>query len=175
MAAGLCEALTKVIDLFGACCDWRKAGGQLSPPSEDATSRRTAVASSRSMAASAREAQRAISSARTHALTEGTDLGDTLSSRTPSPSRTGIAVWSAAASPQTVTGILPAVVWQMCRMSLSTPGSKGSERAATAAFPRSAASVYWVRSFVPMLTKSRWGGTSRSSARRRHFDHHADA
>jgi hypothetical protein len=75
--------------------------------SDDETSRRTEVASSRSMAVSAREAQRARSSARARALTEGTDLGDTLSSRIPSPSRTGIAVWSVAVSPQTATGILP--------------------------------------------------------------------
>ena len=49
-------------------------------------------------------------------------------------------------------------------MSRSTAGCSGSASAATPAFPRSAAIVYWVRSLVPTEKKStsgaRWSATS---------------
>ena len=49
------------------------------------------------------------------------------------------------------------------------------ERVATASLPRSAASAYWVRSFVPMLKKSTCGANAARLERRRgHLDHDPD-
>ena len=60
------------------------------------------------------------------------------------------------------------------RMRRSTAGCHGSWNAATEPSSRSAASVYWVRSFVPIEAKSRAARTrSASERRRRHLDHDA--
>ena len=62
---------------------------------------------------------------------------------------------SAAASPQTPTG-LPASVpaWAVIAISWSTAGCQGSVRWARSVAIRSAAIAYWVRSLVPMERKS---------------------
>ena len=132
----------------------RSAGA---PPNASSTSLRTSSASASSRASPATTVQRPTSSWRTAALTRGTAAGETLSSWTPSPASTGMASSSDAASPQTATSIRPRAARHTWSMSRSTPGSSGSERAATAPLPRSAAIAYWVRSLVPMLTKSTWG------------------
>ena len=44
----------------------------------------------------------------------------------------------------------------VCAISCSTAGCHGSYRCATASSARSIASVYWIRSLVPIETKSKW-------------------
>ena len=105
-----------------------------------------------------------------------TERGATLSSRDAEPAKSAAARGSAAASPQTPTGR----PWSTrpCRRSRSrrrTAGWNGVARSASAGFVRSAATVYWTRSLVPMLKKS----TSRrqrirDQRRRRDLDHHAE-
>ena len=115
---------------------------------------RTASAPSAPNAAAARVAASPLSRPRTRCLIAGTARGVTLSSRTPSPTSNAVARSSAASSPHTATGT---PVRHTASTSFSTPGSYGSPTSATAALPRSAASAYWVRSFVPMLKKSTCG------------------
>lgn len=75
---------------------------------------------------------------------------------TPSPTSTTARAGSAAASPHTPTG-LPPLLRAPCAVACtrcSTAGCQGSFRAASAPSCRSAAIVYWVRSLVPIDTKS---------------------
>ena len=88
------------------------------------TSLRTSSAPGMERASRARPAQRLRSSSRTAALTRGTAGGETLSSRTPSPTRTGMASSSEAASPQMATSTRPSAASQTCWISRSTPGSR---------------------------------------------------
>src|SRR5882672_1073972 len=124
-----------------------------------ATSERTsaAVASSRQRLASAR--QSAMRTARIWRLIAGIAAGTTDSSRIPKPSRTGTAIRSAATPPHTAT-VLPASMpaFAVSAINLSTAECSASVRPASAAWPRSIASVYCVRSLLPIDRKS----TSRS-------------
>ena len=71
--------------------------------------------------------------------------------------------------------VRPSAALQTAEMSWRTAGSRGSPIAATAALPRSAASVYWVRSFVPMLKKSTCGAKRGClEGGGGHLDHDAD-
>ncbi|AGL17996.1 hypothetical protein L083_4486 [Actinoplanes sp. N902-109] len=90
-------------------------------------------------------------------MTAGTRGGATLSSRTPSPSSSGTAVPSAASSPHTATVTPVPISRHTAPISRSTAGSRAPASPASAGLPRSAASVYCVRSLVPTLTKSTYG------------------
>src|SRR5882757_1800879 len=124
-----------------------------------ATSERTSAAepSSRQRLASAR--QSAMRSARIWRLIACIAAGTTESSRMPKPSRMGTAIRSAAMPPHTAT-VFPASIpaFAVSAINLSTAGCSASVRPASAAWPRSIASVYCVRSLLPIDRKS----TSRS-------------
>src|SRR5215203_1348895 len=85
--------------------------------------------------------------------------GATLSDRTPRASSVEVALGSAAISPHIDTGAR-ADCRHSSSISRNTPGSRGFARAATAELPRSTASAYCVRSFVPTLKKSTCGANS---------------
>ena len=74
---------------------------------------------------------------------------------TPRPASTTASSGSLAASPQTLTGFpaaRPAAA--VIAMSRSSAGCHGSSSGASSPASRSAAKVYWLRSLVPMETKS---------------------
>jgi hypothetical protein len=87
--------------------------------------------------------------------TAGIAVGAIESEVTPRPRRTQASSGSAAASPHTPTGLparSPAAA--VIAMRRRTAGCHGSVRVARGEDIRSAASVYWVRSFVPIEKKS---------------------
>ena len=100
--------------------------------------------------------------------------GTTESSCTPSPMRIGAAVGSDARPPQTATRR----PWEIAAPAVrairrNTAGCKASNRDASSGCPRSIASVYCVRSFVPMERKSAIRGNPVGHQRGRgRLDHH---
>ena len=81
--------------------------------------------------------------------------GETLISSTPMPTSSGSSSGSPAASPHTSTGIPADRAAAITRaISLITAGWYATARSATSGFCRSAASVYWTRSLVPIDRKS---------------------
>ncbi len=93
---------------------------------------------------------------RTIRFTSGTDRGATLSCRTPSPMSANAMSGCDAISPHTATSSRAASRPPPCAGSAaSTAGWSGVKRVARFALPRSTASVYCTRSFVPMLKKRR--------------------
>ena len=114
--------------------------------------------SSADSAARARSASCRLASRRRRricALTEGIDGKLTLSSSTPRPRRIGTARESLAMPPQTPTHLprerAPSTV---CAIRRSTAGLRPSTCGASFGCPRSIASVYCVRSLVPIEKKS---------------------
>ena len=133
-------------------------------PERACPSRREPRTATPESAASARLAKACASGTdteRTACLAAGIAGGAMLSSSTPSPIRTAAASGSAAISPHTATRVVAPAASVIAAISRSTAGSSGSASRATAALPRSAARVYWVRSLVPMLNRS----TSAAAAR----------
>ncbi len=135
---------------------------------------RAAEPSSRQRSASSR--QSAIRSARIWRLSAGTAAGTTDSSRTPKPMKIGTARAigrNPAANGDQLAGRRAGAA--VAATNCSTAGCKASVRPASCAWPRSMASVYCVRSLLPIDRKS----ASRSRAAcgqrgRRRFDHRAE-
>ena len=125
----------------------------LPPPPRGGPCTSAAVVASRARTASARQASSETS--RTRAFTAGTCPVPTDSSPTPRPRRSGTAARSPASAPQTAAGIpcLRAAA-QVRAIRWRTAGSSASARGERRGWPRSIARVNWVRSFVPMVTKS---------------------
>src|SRR5713101_7909717 len=92
---------------------------------------------------------------RTCCLIASSCAGCIENSRSPKPSRRRVMAASPAISPHTATGVLACFAPRMvCAMSCSTAGCSGSYRCATVSSVRSIASVYWIRSLVPIERKS---------------------
>ncbi|MNT30413.1 hypothetical protein D3C72_1662060 [compost metagenome] len=88
-------------------------------------------------------------------LTRSSCAGCIENSRRPMPSSNRVINGSPAISPHTATGTPARLASRMVRAtSCSTAGCSGSNRCATALSARSIASVYWIRSLVPMDRKS---------------------
>ena len=108
-------------------------------------------------AASAARSRR-VSTRSTRCLIDATRAGCIEKHRKPIASSRSVKAASPAISPQTLTSLPAAcaaaiVPW----ISRSTAGCQGSNRCETSSSARSIASVYWIRSLVPIDTKSRCG------------------
>ncbi len=81
----------------------------------------------------------------------------------PQAEQQGVSAVSPAISPQTLTPLPCALHSAMvCATSCSTAGCSGSYRCATDSSARSIASVYWIRSLVPIDRKSKYFRKMRS-------------